>query len=225
MRPVFRLCLAVVCCTALFPRPAAAGGARRTVLGVVSQTDRGHLDNEDAQLGANIYSCDPLDTNTGGEMRARIGPNQIYLAPMSAAELEGDGTEIQILAEAGTVAFSEPSSGNIAVRTPAGTIRAEGAMAVAGQVTYKGANELIISALHGNLTLDNGGELRTIPEGKSADVTFADALAERCHEAGAADEPQTGPHKIGFAWIAAPLAGIPIYFLWRDLTESQSKPK
>jgi len=223
MRPVSRLLLVLVSCTALLAGPAFGG--HRRVLGVVSQTDRGHLDSQDAQLGANIYSCDLLDTNTGGEMRVRIAQDQLYLSAMSAAQLEDEGTDIQVLAEAGTVAFSEPSTGNISVRTPAGVVRADGGMAVAGQVTFKSTTELIITAMHGNLVLDNGGELRTIPEGKSADVTFADTLAAGCHDAAAADTPQSNPpHKIGFAWIVPPATAIPIYFLWRNLTESQSKP-
>jgi len=223
MRPAARLCLVLVSYAALFVGPLFA--AHRPVLGVVSQTDRGHLDSQDAQLGANIYSCDLLDTNTGGELRVRVGANQIYLAAMSAAQLEGDGTTIQVLAEAGTVAFSEPSTGSMSVRTPAGIIRAEGGLAVAGQVTYKSPTEIIISAVHGSLTLDNGGDLRTIPEGKSADVTFTDPLAEGCHDPAAAEQEESGPpRKIGFAWVAGWGIGLPIYFLWRSQTESQSQP-
>jgi len=224
MRPVSRFCFVFVSCAALFAGPAFGG--HRRVLGVVSQTDRGHLDSQDAQLGANIYSCDQLDTNSGGEMRVRIAQSQLYLSPMSAAQLEDEGADIQVLAEAGTLAFSEPSTGTLSVRTPAGVVRAEGGLAVAGQVTYKTATELIVTAMHGNLVLDNGGELRTIPEGKSADVTFDDPLRVGCHEAGALDQNSPGPpRKIGLAWIIPPAIGIPSYILWHDLTESQSKPR
>ncbi len=224
MRPVARLCLLLVSYAALVVWPAF--GAHRRVLGIVNQTDRGHLDSQDAAVGANIYSCDSLDTSRGGDMRVRVGAGQLYLAAMSLAQLENAGSEIQVLAEGGTVAFSEPATGNISIRTPAGVIRAEGGSAAAGEVTYKSANEIIITAMRGNLTLDNGGELRAIPEGKSADVTIQDALSQGCRDEAAADQTQQGgpPRKIGFGFIVAPAVGIGMYLLWRDLAESQSKP-
>ena len=223
MRPLLRALLVLVSYAALFIWPAF--GAHRRALGVVTETNLGHLDSQDAKVGADIYSCDALDTTNGVDMRVRIGLSQMYLSNSSQAQLEDDGLTIQILAEAGTVAFSEPSTANISVRTPAGIIRAEGALAVAGQITYKGPTELIITAMRGNLTLDNGGQLRTIPEGKSADVTFDDPLAEGCHETGGADWTSNPPHKISFIYIAVPTAAIGMYLYWRELTESESKPE
>ncbi len=226
MRHVARFCLILLCFAALYNSPAFA--AHRRVLGVVSQTDRGHLDSQNAVMGADIYSCDSLDTNDGGTMRVQVGSSQVYLAAGSSAALEDDGTEIQVLAMAGTVGFSEPASGQISIRTPAGIIRAAGGSAAAGEVTYKGPKELLISAMRGNLALDNGGELRTIPEGKSADVTFDDNLDQGCHDESAAQQQaQHGPvmHRpIGFYIIVTAALAVPSYLLWRELTESDSKP-
>jgi hypothetical protein len=226
MRHALRLCLIILCFAAFYSSPASA--AHRRVLGVVSQTDRGHLDSQNAVMGADIYSCDSLDTNDGVMLRAQVGSSQIYLAANSSAALEDDGTEIQVLAMAGTVGFSEPASGEISIRTPAGIIRAAGGSAAAGEVTYKGPKELVISAMRGSLTLDNGGELRTIPEGKSADVTFDDSVEQGCHDESAADQQaQHGPvmHKpIGFYIIVTAALAVPSYLLWRELTESDSKP-
>jgi hypothetical protein len=224
MRLVVRLCLVLVCSAALLV--GSTFGAHRRVLGVVTETDRGHLDNQDAKLGADIYSCDSLDTNDGVALRVRVGASQVYLAANSSGALEDDGMTIQVLAESGTVGFSEPSTANLAVRTPAGTVRAAGGYAVVGEITYKGSNELVITAMRGDLTLDNGGELRTIPEGKSADVTFEDALSQGCRDGGGADQPNplNGPRKIGFIYIIPPALAIPSYILWQEMTESQSKP-
>ncbi len=226
MRHALRLCLILLCFAAFYSAPASA--AHRRVLGVVSQTDRGHLDSQNAVMGADIYSCDSLDTNDGVMLRAQVGSSQVYLAANSSAALEDDGTEIQVLAMGGTVGFSEPASGEISIRTPAGIIRAAGGSASAGEVTYKGPKELVISAMRGSLTLDNGGELRTIPEGKSADVTFDDSVEQGCHDESAADQQaQHGPvmHKpIGFYIIATAALAVPSYLLWRELTESDSKP-
>jgi hypothetical protein len=225
MRPVVRFCVILLCFAALWSSPAFA--AHRRVLGVVSQTNLAHIDSSNAVMGADIYSCDALDTDQGGAMRVQIGPSQIYLSSASAAALEDDGSEIQVVTGSGTVGFSEPASGNISIRTPAGIVRAAGGAAAAGEVTFKGPRELVISAMRGDLTLDNGGELRTIPEGKSADVTFDDSIAQGCHDESPAEQQHQRPyvrHRIGFYIIAIPGVGIPSYLLWRELTESDSKP-
>jgi hypothetical protein len=121
MRDVARLGVLLLCFSTLFNLPTS--GAHRRVLGVVSQTDRAHLDSQNAVVGADIYSCDSLDTEDGGAMRVQIGSSQVYLATASAAQLEDDLNEIQVLITSGTVGFSEPASGNISIRTPAGLVR------------------------------------------------------------------------------------------------------
>jgi len=76
--------------------------------------------------------------------------------------------------------------------------------------------------MRGNLTLDSGGELRTIPEGKSADVMFEDALTQACHRAAA---PLESPNdKIGFFILIPAALAVPSYILWQEMTESDSKP-
>jgi hypothetical protein len=225
MRDVARLGVILLCFSTLFTLPTS--GAHRRVLGVVSQTDRAHLDSQNAVVGADIYSCDSLDTEDGGAMRVQIGSSQVYLATASAAQLEDDLNEIQVLITSGTVGFSEPASGNISIRTPAGLVRPASGSVTAGEVTFKGPKEIVISAMRGSLTLDNGGELRTIPEGKSADVTFEDSLEQGCHDAGADEQPSQRPYlrkPIGFDIITIAALGVPSYLLWRELTESDSKP-
>ena len=84
MRQVARFCLLILCFAALFGSPAfGARGAHRRVLGVVSQTDRGHIDSANAVMGADIYSCDSLATDDCGTLRVRVGTGQIYLASSS----------------------------------------------------------------------------------------------------------------------------------------------
>jgi hypothetical protein len=229
MRSVVRLVVAALSCGALFTLSTFAAPGRVAArphgraLGVVSQTNLGHIDQIDARLGTDIYSCENIYTeDNGGAMRVRIGPSQLYLAANSNAELEDDSTGIEVLADSGTVGFSIPAAANLSVRTPAGMVRAEGGSAAAGEVTYKGTNELLITALKGNLTLDNGGELQTIPEGKSADVTFQDSLSQACHEGAA---PPQFPHdKISFFILIPAGLAIPSYILWQEQSESPSKP-
>ena len=103
------------------------------MLGVVSQTNLAHIDSANAVMGADIYSCDALDTDQGGALRVRVGAGQVYLSSGSAAALEDDGSEIQVVTSSGTVGFSEPASGDIAIRTPAGIVRAVGGAAAPGK--------------------------------------------------------------------------------------------
>ncbi|HXQ26168.1 MAG TPA: hypothetical protein VN822_07160 [Candidatus Acidoferrales bacterium] len=224
MRFVARFCLVALCVAALFNSPAMA--AHRKVLGVVLQTDHARLDNANAVMGADIYSCDMLETDESGVLRARVASGQVYLSALSAAQLEDDVTAIQVLALRGTVGFSSPAAGEITIRTPAGIVRGTGAGA-AGQVTFTGPKELLITAMHGDLLLDNGGELRTIPEGKSATVTFEDNLEPGCHDEAAADQQPQHPlvrHKIGFYIVAGAAVGIPVILLWHSTSESDSQP-
>ena len=79
MRSVVRLCLVLVCSAALLVWPAFA--AHRRVLGVVTETDRGHLDSQNAVVGADIYSCDSLDTNDGVALRVRVSASQVAKLP------------------------------------------------------------------------------------------------------------------------------------------------
>jgi hypothetical protein len=199
----------------------------RRALGVVVQTDRGRIDSTNAVTGADIYSCDSLDTDDGGALRVQVGSSQIYLSALTTAALEDEGHAIQALATTGTVGFSFSAAADLSVRTPAGLIRGAGSQAVSGQVAFTGPKELIISASHGDLVLDNGGALRTIPEGKSADVTFDDNLDNSCHDGAAADDEVQRAlvqRKIGFYLIVGAAAAIPSYFLWRVATESASAP-
>ena len=225
MRFIARVCVVALALAALFNAPAMAD--HRKVLGVVLQTDRARLDSANAVLGANIYSCDSLETDESGVLRAKVGSGQVYLSAFSAAALEDEGSAIQVLAIRGTVGFSSPTSGEIMIRTPAGIVRGAGGQA-AGQVAFTGPKELTISAMRGDMVLDNGGELRTIPEGKSASVTFEGYADAGCRDEAAADQQQPqhalARRKIGFYIIMGGAVAIPTYFLWRSATESASKP-
>lgn len=226
MRFVVRVCLLALSAALICQSPAMARGRR--VLGVVVQTDRGRIGNAIAVLGANVYSCDKLDTDEGGVLRVKVGSSQLFLSTSSTAELEDDVTAIQALAMGGTVGFSFAASDNFSVRTPAGIVRAAAGQAASGQVTYANPHELVISAIRGDLTLDSGGELRTIPEGKSAEVTFESSLDTGCHDEAGADQFQPKPlaqQKIGFYLIMGGAVALSSYFIWDEMTESDSKPK
>jgi hypothetical protein len=225
MRFVTCLCVVSLCIAGLFN--STAMGAHRRVLGTVIQTNLAHLDGSNAAVGADVYSCDALDTDEGGAMRLNVSSSQVYLSTSSVAALEDDGSFIRVLITRGTVGFSESASGEISIRTPAGEVRPAGGQAATGEVTFKGPKELLISAIRGDVILDNGGDLRTIPEGKSADVTFEDNLVEGCHDEAATDQQQQHAyvhHKIGFYIVVGAAVALPSYLIWREESESNTTP-
>jgi len=224
MRFAARFCVVALGVAALFSSSAMA--ANRKVLGVVIQTNLAKLDGSNAVMGADIYSCDMLETEDTGVLRAKVASGQVYLSALSAAQLEDEGSAIQALALRGTVGFSSPVAGEITIRTPAGIVRGASG-SVTGQVTFTGPKQLLITAIHGDLFLDNGGELRAIPEGRSATVTFEDNLDSGCHEEAEDQQPQhpIARRKIGFYIIMTGAAAVPAYFIWHSTSESDSSPK
>lgn len=228
MRWIARLCLVAFVGAALCNSPARGGGVHKKVLGTVVQADRAHLDGAVAAAGADVYACDPLDTDEGGTLRLQVGSSQVYLSALSAAALEEESQRTQVLLIRGTIAFSSPASSSFALETPAGILRADGGQSVAGQVAITGPGKMLISAIRGNLMLDTLGEFRSIPEGKSAQIDFGSTLEVSCSDkgGGAPDQVQRPyvQHKIGFYLVATAVVGVPSYFLWRELCESESKP-
>jgi len=202
--------------------------ASRRVLGVIVQTDHGRLDNSTAELGANVYSCDKLETDEGGVLRVKVMTSQLFLSASSLAALEDEGSTVQALAMAGTVGFTASGSDGFSVRTPAGVVRPSGAQGGSGQITYVNPHQLLISAVHGDLVLEAGGELRTIPEGKAANVTFDTGIDNGCHEEAGAYQTQVRPivqNGIGFKVVGGAAVAVVGYLIWRDMTESDSKTK
>jgi hypothetical protein len=209
--------------------PARGGGVHRRPLGTVVQADRAHLGGATALAGADVYACDPLDTDDGGVLRVQVGSSQIYLTGLSAAMLEDESNETRVLVIRGTTTFSSPASAHFALETPAGVVRADGDQSVAGEVTVTGPHEIFISAVRGSLLLDTLGEFRSIPEGKSARLEFGSSLEVACSEKGGADEPQEvrtayARPKIAFDIVATAAVALPSYFIWREMAESKSEP-
>jgi hypothetical protein len=219
------------CCGVLFAAalilPAAQAVERRAA-GVVSQTDHGHIDSADAVAGANVYNCDTLETEQGGQMRLQVRSGQVYLAGASEGQLQDGPNGVDIYVDRGTVGFSAIAGGAIEVVTPAGFVRAANGEAASGEVTITGPTEMQVTAMRGDLVLDNGGELRTIPQGQTAKVTFAEGASPSCHEEESQDQQQPRHvlrRPIGFYLLAAGAVIVPAIILWEKATESSSTPQ
>ena len=198
---------------------ASARGSR--ALGSISQANNSHVDSQDAMAGGDLYACDVLDTDSYGSLRAQFSNSQILLSPSSEDVLDGRRDAVRVIVISGTTSFSATSPAVLKVDTPAGVVRESGGQFYSGTVTITGPKELIVSANRGDLILNNGGELHTIPAGKSARITFDQSADASCHKAGYLDRPQPITFKIIGGIGAAAVVGAVVYFI----SESPTKPR
>lgn len=217
------LCLVLALVLAAFAGvPAHAG--RGQALGSVVQSNNSTIDNQAAMAGADVYACDVLDTDSYGNLRVQFNDSQILLAPSSEVVLDGRPGAVRVIVIRGITSFSAPSSAALEIDTPAGVLRESAGQPYSGTVNVTGPKQLIVSAVRGDLVLNNGGELHTVPAGKSARVTFERAADASCHSPGYVRNAYDR-RKIGFFIISAAVAGTAGYFTWQELTESPTKPE
>ncbi|MGA9938274.1 MAG: hypothetical protein WBP92_08520 [Candidatus Acidiferrales bacterium] len=229
MRFVARYCGVLCAAALLLPAAQAVQRVQRKVVGVVSQTDHGHIDSADATSGANVYDCDTLETDQGGQMRLQVQSGQVYIAPGSEGQLQGGLKGIEVYVGRGTVGFSTTAGGALEIVTPAGFVRAANGQAASGEVTITGPTEMLITAMRGDLVLENGGELQTIPQGKTAKVAVAEGSSSACHEEDDTQNQQQQNQKafrrpIAFFLIPAAAVAVPAILLFHYESESKYKP-
>jgi hypothetical protein len=152
--------------------PAFTYAAADTPLGMVIQAEGlTHLGPAKAVIGSTIYTGDNLFTETGGTMRLRVGASQVYLLSDSGASLSQSAKMVHIVVAHGTVGFSSPANDPVGLDTPLGFVRPVDGHAAFGQVTLTSSIEMVVTAYHGDLIVEENGNLHTIPEGKSYRVT------------------------------------------------------
>lgn len=181
----------------------AAWAGRGRALGSVSQANNSLVDNQSALAGASVYACDVLDTDEYGDLRVQFHGSQIVLGTSSEVVLDGSPDAVRVIVINGSISFSTPSSAALIIHTPAGDLREASGQAYTGTVTITGSNELVVSTVRGDIVLNAGGALHTVPAGKSARITFDHPAEAACHDPGYARSPANAG-KIGFVLIRAP---------------------
>lgn len=180
----------------------AAWAGRGRALGSVSQANNSLVDNQSALAGASVYACDVLDTDQYGDLRVQFHGSQIALGTSSEVVLDGSPDAVRVIVISGSISFSTPSSAALIIHTPAGDLREASGQAYTGTVTITGSNELVVSTVRGDIVLNAGGALHTVPAGKSARITFDHPAEAACHDSGYARSPANAD-KIGFVLIRA----------------------
>lgn len=227
MRHFARSCGVFFVAALILPPALAAQRVKRKAVGVVSQANLGHIDSADAVAGENVYNCDTLETELGGQMRVQVPSGQVYVSAASEGQLEEGFNGTDIYVDRGTIGFSAMAGAAIEVVTPAGFVRAANSQAASGEVTIAGPKEMTVTAMRGDLVLDDGGQFRTIPQGQTANITFEEGATPSCREDQSQDQqPQKGLRRpIGFYLIGAAAVTVPAIILWEKMTESSSNPQ
>ncbi|MGB8540082.1 MAG: hypothetical protein WCD49_00460 [Candidatus Acidiferrales bacterium] len=225
MRSIARSCIAAML-AGLMAFPGFA--ANEKPLGLVVQAQSAQVSEAKLAIGTTVYPGDKVETEQGGTLRLRMGASQLYLLASSSATL-GQRTD-SLFAEVsrGTVGFSSNSADQLELEVPQGVIRASNGQPAYGQVTIVNPQEIIVSAFHGSLVLDNDGELHTIPEGKSYRVTMdlepsAAAPAAAAYRDNADNTPaKRRRKKLAFIILFGGLGALASYGIWTVLSESPS---
>ena len=74
---------------------------------------------------------------------------------------------VHVVVAHGTVGFSSPANEPVGLDTPLGFVHPVDGRAAFGQVMLTSPIEMIVTAYHGDLIVEENGNLHTIPEGKS----------------------------------------------------------
>jgi hypothetical protein len=228
MRSIARSCIAAML-AALMAFPGFA--ANEKPLGLVLQAESAQISNAKVAIGTTVYPGDKVETDAGGKLRLRMGTSQLYLLASSSATLGQRSDSLFAEVSRGTVGFSSNGADQLELEVPQGVVRASNGQPAYGQVTIVSPQEIIVSAFHGSLVLDNDGELHTIPEGKSYRVTMDLEPAAVPVPAAAAyrDNADNTPakrrrRKLAFILLFGGIGAAVSYGVWSVLSESSSAP-
>jgi ferric-dicitrate binding protein FerR (iron transport regulator) len=206
--------------------PALGSVSNQKALGTIAETTGSHVDGVSAFRGTNLYSGDVVETDNQGVLRLRLGSGQLYLSASSSASFEQHAGLASVTLARGTASFSLPDPLQFELETPAGTLRGSGTHATSGQVTILSSTQIVVSASHGDLILDNDGELNMIPEGKAYRI-----IVEQDESAPSAAQDETPQHarrhrrKLLFFLIGAAAIVAATIPLWHLGSESQTDPR
>jgi len=144
--------------------------ARPTVLGVVAEANRVHVNSGAVSEGATAYDGDCFSTETGGMLLLRVEAAMVELDEESVVTVRSkangaQGTEAEL--GQGTVVFSAARAAALEIVAREARIRPTTDARTVAQVSITGPKELRINARRGALQFSYRGVTQTITEGES----------------------------------------------------------
>jgi hypothetical protein len=229
MRVFFRVSLIAILAAGLLNLPAFA--ANDTPLGMVIQAEGlAHLGPAKAAIGSTVYPGDSVFTETGGTMRLRVGSSQVYLLSDSSASLAQGSNMVHVVVAHGSVGFSSPANEPIGLDTPLGFVHPVEGRAAFGQVMLSSPIEMIVTAYHGDLIVEENGNVHTIPEGKSYRISTDLTPPAQPNSASSQSGQGSGTKRAAASPLIEKVAivgGVAIvsWAVWSELCESPSRMK
>ncbi len=195
--------------------------ARPTVLGVVLEADRAHLNSGAVSAGATVYDRDRFSTETGGMLLLHSDAAMLELAEESEVMVRSrangaQGTEAEL--GKGTLVFSAARAAALEIVVQEADVRPITDARTIAQVSVTGPRELRISTRRGALQFSYRGETETIAEGSSYRVILDPPK----------DDPQNKPVKAGrrrksFLLIAIAAAAGTTVILYEHLNHGHKR--
>jgi hypothetical protein len=227
MRVCFRACLIAILMAALLNLPAYA--ANDSPLGMIIQAEGlAHLGPAKAAIGSTVYPGDSIFTEAGGTMRMRVGASQVYLLSDSGASLSQGKDMVHVVVAHGTVGFSSPANDPIGLDTPLGFVHPVPGHAAFGQVVLNSRIEMIVTAYHGDLLVEENGNTHTILEGKSYRITTdleppaqPNSSSQSSQGGGTTKSAMSSPKGEVIAIVGA--AALLSWLAWSEFCESPSR--
>lgn len=188
-------------------------GSQAKPLGVVLETQNATLRATDGLPGTTVFAGDTVSTDHRGRMRVRMGEAQIEVMPESVVIFEELNSVAGATLVHGTLSFSSPETGTVAVRVTGIVIRPQPKRFTHGQVTVVGPSELLVTSFRGPLELTLENESLVVPEGTTYHVVHGDRRGPGPVGAGAesARRERLRAFFVAFAAVGLPLAALLIY--------------
>jgi hypothetical protein len=144
-----------------------------TPLGVVTQSNLGHLNNSVASVGTTIFNADRLFTEVGGSLGLRSGLTQIVLSEDSAILINQEESTVAAVLQRGSVSFTVESGGAFRLIASDVRVRPQSSELTAGQMTLESCAVVVTSRTQA-LEVTAGKETKIVEAGQSYRVAMED---------------------------------------------------
>jgi len=196
------------------PVTAAPATAPSAPLGVVVQSQNGHVGPDATYSGATIYDGDRLETTDNGNLRVRFGSSQMYLRSNTAASVHSLTNGFSAELGNGTLVVTSADGQIFQIIADGATIRSANSQPASVQITKISATELVVTGNRGTAQVSMGDEVKTVDAGNSY------RLEVQPEDSGPGPQPQfpTPTARNRFLWILIPAVAVATgIVVWRAL--------